>query len=198
MLMKKTTNDETAIREAVGIFNDAESLKDAIAELLTSGCKREELGLLASEKVVEQSLGDLYTRTNADQDSPDSPAIAFVERDSIGEAGQSIGGGLFFIGTSGVMGGVVASGAVLGGALLAAVGGIVAVGVVGALVARVIHQSDAEFLQQQIDEGRLLLFVRVPDAARERQVMHILEQHSGTSAKMYEVPVQRCAPMSAA
>lgn len=189
-----STENAASIREAVGIFNDAERLREAINALLGVGIKRQELGLLASEKVVEESLSDFYIRTNPSEDSEQSPAIAFVERDSVGEAGSSLGGGLFFIGTSGVMGGAVASAAVLGGALLAAVGGVVAVGVVGALVAKIIHQSDAEYLQQQVEEGRLLLFVRVSDATREAEVMHILEQHTGTNVKMYEIPVTRAEP----
>lgn len=188
------TDNAVSIREAVGIFNDPERLREAIAALLGAGIKREELGLLASEKVVEESLSDFYIRTNPAADSAQSPAIAFVERDSVGVAGNSLGGGLFFIGTSGVMGGAVASAAVLGGALLAAVGGVVAVGVVGALVAKVIHQSDADYLQQQVDEGRLLLFVRIAAAGREAEVLHILEQHTGTAAKLYDIPIERAEP----
>jgi outer membrane lipoprotein SlyB len=95
---------------------------------------------------------------------------------------------LFFVGTSGAMGAVVASSAVLGGALLAAIGGVLAVGLVGALVARVIHQSDAEFLQEHVDEGHILLFVRLADAAREQQVLDILTRQNGIEVKMYEVP----------
>ena len=106
---------------------------------------------------------DLYARTNESADLPQAPAIAFIGRESIGETGHTLGGSLFFVGTTGVMGAVVASAAVFGGALLAAVGGIVGVGVVGALVATVIHQSDAEYLQQQVDEGHILLFVRITD-----------------------------------
>lgn len=177
------------VREAIGIFHNAGSLRDAIDDLLSSGFRTEELGLLASEQVVEQSLGDLYTRTNDVPDSPMSPAIAFIGRDSFGEAPRTVGGSLFFVGTSGVVGAVVASSAVFGGALVAALGGIVGVGVIGALVASVIHQSDAEYLQQQVDEGHILLFVRI-DSTREQHAMNILKQHSGLDVKMYDIPVK--------
>lgn len=187
-----TANKTATIREAIGIFHNKESLRDAIDDLRASGFKAEELGLLASEKVVEQSLGDMYVRTNYDADSPKAPAIAFIGRDSVGDAPRTVGGSLFFVGTSGVMGAVVASSAVFGGALLAAIGGIVGVGVIGALVASVIHQSDAEYLQQQIDQGHILLFVRI-DPVREQQAMNILKQHSGLDVKMYDVPVKSSA-----
>jgi outer membrane lipoprotein SlyB len=89
---------------------------------------------------------------------------------------------------------VVASSAVLGGALLAAIGGVVGVGIVGALVAMMIHQSDAEYLQQQVDEGHILLFVRMADFSREQQAMNILTRHSGVNVKMYEVPASSGVP----
>jgi len=189
-----TSENETSIREAVGIFFSAEHLRDALKELLTSGFKSEELGLLASSVVVERSLGDLYARTNENHDSPRAPAIAFIGRESTGQAGSPLGGSLFFVGTSGAMGAVVASAAVLGGALLAAISGVVAVGVVGALVATIIHQSDAEFLQEHVDEGHILLFVRIGDVAREQLVLDILSKHSGTEVKMYEVPIEQGPP----
>jgi outer membrane lipoprotein SlyB len=185
-----TSESELPVREAVGVFLNADHLREAIKDLLISGFEPEELGLLASEQVVERSLGDLYTRTNEKADSPQGPAIAFIGTESNGEMASTLGGSLFFVGTSGIMGGVVASSAVLGGALLAAIGGIVGVGLVGALVATIIHQSDAEYLQQQVDEGHVLLFVRMADSAREQQAMNILNRHFAVDVKMYEVPAK--------
>jgi outer membrane lipoprotein SlyB len=192
-----TNKNEPPIREAVGIFFDGQHLKDALKDLLASGFEPEELGLLASEQVVARSLGDLYARTNESADSAQAPAIAFIGKESNQETARTLGGSLFFVGTSGVMGAVVASAAVFGGALLAAVGGIVGVGVVGALVATIIHQSDAEYLQHQVDEGHMLLFVRMADSDREQQAMNILTRHCAVDVKMYEVPVERSVPAAA-
>jgi hypothetical protein len=184
-----TKSKEPTVREAIGVFSEVELLKDAIDTLIADGFDREKLGLLASEQAVKQSLGDFYTETNESHDSNRAPAIAFVGIDALGEAGQSLGGGLFFIGTAGVAGALVASAAVLGGALLTAVGGVIGVGLVGLAVSSVIHQSDADFLQQQIDEGRLLLFVRV-DPGNEQQAIRILEQHNATAVKVHDVTVK--------
>lgn len=183
---------EPTVREAVGIFHNAASLRGAIEELLLSGFKYDEIGLLASEQVVEQSLGDMYVRTNEAAESPDAPAMAFVRREALGDAARTHSGGLFFVGTAGTSAGLVASSALLGGALLPAVGAIVGVGLVGALVASFIHQSDAEYLQQQIDEGHMLLFVRA-EPEREQEAMQILKRHSGLDVKIYEVPVRHPA-----
>jgi outer membrane lipoprotein SlyB len=184
------------VREAVGIFHNADSLRGAIEELLSSGFTEDELGLLASEQVVERSLGDMYIRTNATTGSPDAPAIAFVRRESLGDTARTHTGGLFFVGTSGAVGGIVASSALLGGALLPAVGAVVGVGLVGLMVASFIHQSDAEYLQQQIDEGHILLFVR--SIGREGEAMNILRRHSGLDVKVYQVPVKSTSEPNAA
>ena len=86
-----TSENEAAIREAVGIFRDAQHLKDAIKDLRTSGFEPDELALLASAQVVERSLGDLYARTNASADSPQAPAVAFIGRESDGETASALG-----------------------------------------------------------------------------------------------------------
>jgi outer membrane lipoprotein SlyB len=88
------------------------------------------------------------------------------------------------------MGAAVATGAIFGGALLAAVAGAVGVGAIGALISGIIHQSDAEYLEEQIDEGHLLLFVRVNDPAQEKLAVAILTRHSGYDARVHEVPAE--------
>lgn len=185
-----TKTKEPTVREAIGVFAEVEPLREAIDSLLADGFQRESLGLLASEKAVKQSLGEFYTRTNESHDSQGAPAIAFVGKDALAEAGQSLGGGLFFIGTAGVTGALVTSAAVLGGALLTAIGGVIGVGLVGLAVGSVIHQRDADFLQHQIDEGRLLLFVRV-DPGNEKRAVSILEQNHATAVKVHEVAVKQ-------
>src|SRR5688572_22259564 len=122
---------EPTVREAVGIFHSTDALRGAIADLLSFGFKPDELGLLASEQIVESSLGDFYKRMNENTGSPDAPAIAFVRRESFGEAARTHSGGLFFVGTSGAAGAIVASGAIFGGALVAALGAVAGVGLVG-------------------------------------------------------------------
>ena len=184
-----TKSKEPTVREAIGVFSEVEMLREAIEALIADGFEREKLGLLASEQVVKQSLGDFYAQTNESHDSSRAPAIAFVGKEALHEAGQSLGGGLFFIGTAGVSGALVTSAAVLGGALLTAVGGVIGAGLVALAVSSIIHQSDADFLQHQIDEGRMLLFVRV-DLSNEKRAVSILEQHNATAVKVHEVKVE--------
>jgi hypothetical protein len=73
--------------------------------------------------------------------------------------------------------------------LTAAVGGVLGVGLVGLAATAMIHQSDAEELQQRVDEGHILLFVRLPQSAREQDAKSILARFSTTGVKVHEVPI---------
>jgi hypothetical protein len=176
-----TKTQEAQVREAVGVFSAVEQLTNAVDELERAGFERSQLGILATEETVQEELGELYQRTNEVHDPESEPAIAFVSRDAIGEAGESMRGGLYFVGISGVAGALVASSALLGGALIAALGGLA--------VGTIIHQSDANELQQRVDEGHILLFVRLPHGEREQQAKDILARYSTTDVKVYQAPV---------
>lgn len=180
-------DNEAPIREAVGIFFDADHLEQAIEELSAAGFDREELGLLASEYAVRQRLSHLYERTSEHPDVGNAPATAFVKKESIGDTIHGLAGSLFFVGSTTAAGAVVASAAVLGGGLLSAVTGVAAIGAIGAVMALLIHESDAEYLEEQVDEGHVLLFVRTPNATREEQAVAILSRHSGYDARIHEI-----------
>lgn len=174
------------VREAVGIFFASENLHQAVDELLTSGFDLADLGLLAGEYTVKEHLGKFYTDINESADSPDGPRTAFVADQSMGDTLHGFAGSLFFVGTTVASGAIVASAAVLGGALLAAVGGVVALGAIGGALALIIHESDAEYLEEQVEEGHLLLFVRTKDAEREKAALSILSRHGAFNAKVYQ------------
>lgn len=177
------------IREAIGIFFDPGHVKAALKELQEAGFKHDEIGLLAGEYTVEKSLGELYTRTNSYSDTSDIPETAFVKKEALGDTFRSLAGGLVFTGATTAMGVAVISAGVFGGAVLAAVTGAVAVAGVGVLIGSLIHQSDAEYLEEQVDEGHLLLFVRVHGEAEEKKAVAILARHSGFDARVHEVKV---------
>jgi hypothetical protein len=176
------------IREAVGIFFDGEKLQAAIDDLLASGFTHQDIGLLAGEHTVRQSLGHLYEDANQSAGDPDAPRIAFVRKGSMGDALHAWLGSLFFAGATTAAGAAVVSAAVLGGSLLAAGAGAAAIGGIGAAMALIIHESDAEYLEQQVEEGHLLLFVRARDTAHEKQAVDILSRHSAYDARIHSVP----------
>jgi len=177
----------TTIREAVGIFFDRQHLEDALQELQASGFVQDEIGLLAGERAVNKSLSDIYDQYNSADDESAAPETAFVKKDSLGDTFRSLSGGLVFTGTTTAMGAAVISAGVFGGAVLAAATGAAAVLGVGALAGAVIHKSDAEYLEEQVDAGHLLMFVRVSSADEEQRAVKILSRHEGYDARIIEV-----------
>jgi hypothetical protein len=186
--MKKDKGNSRKIREAVGVFEQESQLREAIEELKSRGFRPEEIGLLAGEYTVRQSLGDFYTQTNLLANSPDTPNSIFVAKESMGDTVHAYLGSLFFAGTTVAAGLAVASAAVLGGGLVAAVAGSAAIGGIGAALELIIHESDAEELEQQVDEGHLLLFVRARDATHEQLAVEILNRHSPIEVRVVDAP----------
>ncbi len=184
----KTSILKRPIREAVGVFSEVDEVRKVVAELLSAGFGPPEIGLLAGEHTVRQCLGEFYAQTNASADAPDAPNTAFIGREAIGDSLHAYLGTLFYVGSTVAVGAAVASSAVLGGALLAAIAGATAVGAIGAVLALIIHESDAEELEEQVEEGHLLLFVRVHGAQEERWAMDILKRHDPLEVKVINAP----------
>jgi len=180
-----------AVREAVGIYFDAQHLEKAIGKLVDAGFERSEIGLLAGEYTVQTALGDVYTRTNEFSSSQNAPCTAFVTNRRDDDTVHAWLGSLMFYGATTAAGAAVASAAVLGGAVLAATSGAAAIGAAGALMGLIIHKSDAQYLEEQVDEGHLLLFVRTRDAEHEKKAMQILAENSAYEPKVYEVATCR-------
>jgi hypothetical protein len=174
-------------REAVGIFQSADDLQSAIDELLSSGFHRAELSLLASESAVEEKLGHTHATAEVLADDPNVPRSAYVSTEDIGDAEGALIGGLVYVGA------VVAAVAVAGGALLTVivsatlVGG--AGGLIGAVLAKRLGDHHAHYLQEQIERGGLLLWVRTRDAAKECRAVEILNRHSAGEAHVHGRPL---------
>ncbi len=111
----------TVVREAVGVFVNAEDLGAAVEDLRSAGFEHAELSLLAGEHTVRQKLGAIYTSINEDADDPDAPRTAFVAKESVGDAIHSVFGGMLFVGVTTAAGALVASAAALASPLLAGV-----------------------------------------------------------------------------
>jgi outer membrane lipoprotein SlyB len=164
--------------EVVGIFDDPDSLQSAIDDLLSAGFDRAELSLLAGETAVEEKLGHAYRKVEEIEDDITIPREAYVSTESIGDAEGGLIGGLVYVGAVAAAGAVVAT----GGTLAAIVGAVAAAGGAGALagsvLATLVGRHHAHYLQEQLDRGGLLLWVRTWDKAREARAKEILTRHS--------------------
>lgn len=180
--------DRVTVREAVGVFHDEKSLQAAVDELLIAGFDRSHLSLLAGHHAIEEKLGHMYEKVADVEDDPGVPYQAYVGSDSRTEAKGAIVGGLAYVGVVAAVGMIVASGgtiaAVLVGAALAGGAG----GGIGVALSRYIDQHHAAYLQEQLDRGGLLLWVRTEDAEHEKRATEILGRHAADDVHVHDLP----------
>jgi DNA-binding transcriptional MocR family regulator len=84
----------------------------------------------------------------------------------------------------------VASGGTLAAAAAAAAiaGGVGAT--IGSALALWVEQHHADYLQDQLDHGGLLLWVRTRDQAREERAVDILRRHAGEDVHVHDMPIE--------
>ena len=173
--------------EAVAVFHNVEDLDAAVEELRAAGFKKSDISLLAGEETVERKLGHRYERVEELEDEPDVPRKAYRTRRSLGETEDILMGSLTYLPAVLAAGTVVAS----AGVVAAAVTGV-ALG--GALLATALghwmDRSHAEWLQEQLDRGGLLLWVRTPTPEAEQKALTILTKHSTHDVHIHKLPVK--------
>jgi outer membrane lipoprotein SlyB len=189
MTMADTLSAEK-VREAVGVFDGAETLEAAIDELQSSGFDRALLSLLAGERAIEAALGHRYTRVEELEDDPKAPRAAYVSTEAVGDAKGALLGGLFFVGAVTMAGAVVASGGTMAGAVVAGAMSGGAGALIGSALANLVEQHHADYLKRQLDKGGLLLWVRTVDAAHEARACEILGRHSAHDVHVHELPAR--------
>lgn len=179
---------ENLVREAVAVFDDVETLGAAIDELLSSGFDRAEISLVAGEDAVVEKLGHMYRKAPEVEDDATIPRDAFVSEEEIGEAEGALVSGLFYVGAVAAAGAIVASGGAAATVLVGAAMAGSAGGLVGATLASWLGEHHAQYLQEQLDRGGLLLWVRTWDAADEAKATEILNRHSAHDVHVHGLP----------
>jgi hypothetical protein len=178
----------TTVREAVAVFDEVDELDAAVEDLLEAGFKKAEMSLLASEESVKKKLGHRYERVEEMEDEPDAPRIAYRTRASIGESDDVIIGTLTYLPTVLAAGTVVASEGVVAAAVT---GTAIAGALLGTVLTRWLDKHHAEQLQEQLEHGGLLLWVRTPDRDSERRAVTVLSRHSAHNIHIHQLPAQR-------
>lgn len=180
-----TASEGNPVREAVAVFDSADSLEGAIDALLRNGFDRSELSLLASEDVVKDKLGHAYTRVEDLEDDPSAPTAAYISTGSISEAEGALIGAPMYVAAATAAGVTTAVGGPLAAIITA---GAVAAGAgaaIGGVLASMVGQHHANYLQKQLDHGGLLLWVRTFTEADERKATDILTKHSGRDVHVH-------------
>jgi hypothetical protein len=179
---------QETVTEAVGVFHDVSALDEAVEELRRIGFEKSAISLLASEDAVEQKLGHRYTRVEELEDHPDAPRKVYRTRAALGESEDMLVGTLTYLPAVLAAGTVVASGGVVAAAVTgAAVGGAL----LSTVLSHWMNRSHAEWLQEQLDRGGLLLWVRTPDAESEQKALSVLQKHSAHDVHLHKLPATR-------
>lgn len=179
---------KTVIREAVGYFKTSEALQAAIDALMSAGFDRAELSLMATERAVEEKLGRKYRKIAELEDNAAVPRTCYVSPESIGDAEGALIGAPLYVAAVAATGAIVASGgtlaAILTGATIAGGAG----GLIGTVLAKLIGDRRARHVQEQLDHGGLLLWVRTWVAEDEKRAVDIMKQHSGQDVHVHALP----------
>jgi hypothetical protein len=176
------------VREAVGVFDDADAFENAVEDLTSSGFDRSELSLLAGARTIEQKLGHAYRKIEELEDDPTVPRAAYVGNHSLAIGRTGVIGGLAYVGAVVGAGAVVASGGTLAAAIAAAAVGGGGSGLLGGWAAQYLGGERAQTLQQQLDHGGLLLWVHVRDAEREKRAVDILTRAGAKDVHVHDLP----------
>lgn len=177
-----------AIREAVTYFEAYQDLEAAIDELESSGFDRAEISLLAAEHTVDEKLGHRYRKVSELEDDPAVPRTFYVPNESISEAEGALISTPLYLAAVTAIGAIVASGGTLAAAIAGAVAAGGAGGLIGAALAKLVGDHHAHHLQQQLEHGGLLLWVRTWDAKDEERAVAILKKHSGRDVHVHGGP----------
>ncbi|MEX2615496.1 MAG: hypothetical protein WD767_05325 [Alphaproteobacteria bacterium] len=176
---------ESLYRELVGLFHEAEDLEQAISKLTSSGWDHAELSLLAQ--------GGLLSPDHVVEDTHDIAENSGVERQSPVSETDVRQGRTLMTGMAGVAAAFLASGATImtgGGALAAIVGAAAAGGGAAAVTEALgwrVGSGRAAFLQEQIEQGGILLWVKIRAPEEEQLAANILADCGGTEIHVHEM-----------
>jgi len=178
------------IKEAVGVFKDVESLQAAIDELQIRGFERRHLSVLADVKTVEEKMGHIYKRVEEAEDDPNVPRTIFVPLESIGDAEGALIGVPLYVAFCAATIMVVASGGTLLTAIMAATGAGAGGALIGTIFAQMLSKHHADYIEEQINRGGLLLWVTLPDSQHEKNALEILKKHSAYDVHVHNIPIK--------
>ena len=176
------------VREAVGVFHDTAAFERAADDLMMSGFGRADLSVLASERAVREKLGHAVESVRELEDDAEVPTKAYAAREDYGDAEGGIIGGLLYLGALAGMLPVLASGGAVATALLTTLAGGAGGAGLGGVLAESLGRHHAQALQEQLEKGGILLWVRTRDDHHEQRAKEILERHGADDVHVHGLP----------
>ena len=180
---------QESIREVVGVFHDEGGLRKAADELMVAGFDRSELSMLASRKAIEEKLGSAAQSAAMLEDKAGVPMQAYFGPDAIVEGKAIITGVPAFIGVCAAAGPAIAHGTSTTEVIVwALVGGIAGL-ILGAITAKVIGNKTSAYLQNQIRNGGILLWVRTTTPEKEKKAAELMKAAGAADVHVHSRPV---------
>ncbi len=164
-------------KEAVGVFMGIKDLQSAIRELESSSFARQDISVMGSRADLEEVFGSKTVAPEFAMNNMDTPrqAPSRPEEQTIGAAGM-IGGSAYV----GAMALALAAGSVAFPAIIsAAVLGGLSGGTLGAVLTKLLGDRYNRHIEEQIEKGGLLLWVRTIDIHRQELAKQILIANNG-------------------
>ncbi len=140
---------------------------------------------VAREADAVSKLGQKYRKSSEIEDDPSVPRAAYVSTEAIGDSQGAVIGTLIYVGAGLLVGPVAASGGTLAASAAAAVLGGGAGGLAGTWLAQLLGDQRAQYIQEQLDHGGLLLWVRTWDAEQESLAVEIIKRHAGRDVHVH-------------
>ncbi len=175
------------LREAVGLFHDATALRSAADQLMLNGFDRADLSILADERAVRGKLSIAYTSATL-EDDPQVPTVAYFSGDSLTELKAALIGIPLFFGAISASGALIAHHASMASALTAAIVAGSLAAAVGAVAAWWLTRHHDTYLDGQLRQGGLLLWVRTVDATHEDRACHIMANAAAEHVHVHDIP----------
>ena len=180
-------NEQTiSSREAVGVFADPVALERAVTELEMAGFDPAALSVLGSDSEIRKRVG-LYRSVAEIEDDARTPRTPFVSTyKRVADETAAVAFPLYIGGIVGLAA-VVASGGALALAIAAAIIGSSAGVSLGGLLAGAIAERHAKRIQEQLEQGGLVLWVKVDDADAEKRALNALENSGARDVHTHEI-----------
>jgi osmotically-inducible protein OsmY len=187
------------VREAVCVVDSQAELEALVDELTTHGVDRTDISLMASFPAVYEKLGIVYRRPEEVADLPQVPRRSLVTRDDVVGSTALVFGALMTVGSFGAALPIVASGGALAAAVAAAVGGGAAAGALARIIRdRILNPRDAARLEDDLESGGLVVFVRVDTPEEEARALRIMREVGADSVHLHEIAVTKAELAQAA
>jgi hypothetical protein len=182
------TPEPATVREAVARFDEPERLEAAISALQSHGFDRADISFIAREGFMGAHVAAGHAATQRAADDSTVQREAPVESTDVRQ-GRMLGTSLAAVVAAFAAAGftVATGGAAALAAGLAAAAGL-GVGAAGAAVGMTAGEGERHFIDEQLAQGGVLVWVRTRDPAAEERALQLLREHGGVEIHLHDLP----------